>query len=139
MVPEDWGDKSIGTRILLAWNGSREARTAIGDALPFIGFAEWFKVLMVESFSEPERYGDDPGSEIAQYVARRNAQVAIEVERVTAPDTEDADTILSHASAVGADLLVVDAHSHAGLVRMLLGEDDLAPQIKVLVPILVSR
>ena len=47
----------IGSRVLVAWNGRREAARAVFDALPILKHAEAIKVVWIDpqSDGEPER------------------------------------------------------------------------------------
>src|SRR2546423_1716491 len=56
-------------KILVAWNGSREACRAVNDAMPFLRAAQSVTVLAVD----PEggrRHGEAAGADIAQHLAR---------------------------------------------------------------------
>ncbi|MCZ2075497.1 MAG: universal stress protein [Bryobacterales bacterium] len=137
IVPEEWEGEGIGNRIVLAWNGSREARRAIGDAMPFIENAQWVKVLVVDADRQPQRYGADPGTDIAHYLARHGARV--EVERVSSEGGTVAETIRSFAVTSDADLLVIGAYSRARIGELLFGGVTRALLAEPSVPLLVSR
>ena len=137
VVPEQWHGESIGNRVVLAWNGSREARRAITDAMPFIGSADWVKVLVVDADSNPERHGAEPGADIAHYLARHGARV--EVERITSEGAPVAEAILAFASDTGADMVVIGAYSHARLRELLFGGATRTLLAQAPVPLLVSR
>ena len=119
VVPQAWQGKSIGRRIILAWNASRQARRALAEAMPFIASAEQVKVLVVNAEKHPERYGEDPGADITAYLARHEAPVTL--ERMSSNGTAVPDTIRSYAVANGADLLVIGAYSRARIGELLLG------------------
>lgn len=119
IIPEEWSGESIGKRIVLAWNGSREARRAIGDAMPLVMSAEWVKLLIVDAHHAPSRHGADPGVDIARYLARHNAR--IEVETISSGDATVAEAIAAYSMESGADLLVIGAYSHARAAQMLFG------------------
>ena len=118
-MPQAWQGKSIGRRIILAWNASRQARRALAEAMPFIASAEQVKVLVVNAEKHPERYGEEPGADITAYLARHEAPVTL--ERMSSNGTSVPDTIRSYAVANGADLLVIGAYSRARIGELLLG------------------
>lgn len=137
LIPVDWTGDRIGTRIVLAWNGSREARRAINDAMPFITASEWVKVLIVDADRTPARYGADPGVDIAHFLARHGAKV--EVQQMQSGDRSVADTIGSFALDAGANLVVLGAYSHRRLGEMLLGGVTRTLLAEPPVPVLASR
>src|SRR3981189_2747654 len=80
VIRSGWKSEPIGNKILVGWNASREARRAIADALPFLVAAASVTLLVVDSNKRADRHGEEPGADIALYLARHGAHV--EVERV---------------------------------------------------------
>ncbi|EZP66675.1 universal stress protein [Altererythrobacter sp. H2] len=120
IVPAQWEGARIGSRTVIAWNGSRQARRGIVDAMPFLARSEWVKVLLVDADRHPEKHGPYPGTDMAHYLARHDVE-AVEVERIEAGDQSVAEAILSFTADQDADLLVIGAYSHPLLFEMLLG------------------
>lgn len=137
ITPENWAGPHTGRRIVLAWNGSREARRAIGDAMPFVQTAEWVKILIVDADRDTGRHGTDPGVDLARYLVRHNARV--EVESVSSGDSTVAETIASYAVQTGADLLVIGAYSHARTAQLLFGGVTRTLLSSISLPLLVSQ
>ncbi len=52
LMPEDAADRPIGRRVLVAWNGSREAARALRDAMPLLLGADKVLVLAVDPSGE---------------------------------------------------------------------------------------
>ena len=121
VVPSGWKSESIGKNVLVGWNASREARRAVADALPFLVAASSVTLLVVDSEERAGRHGEEPGADIALYLARHGAHV--EVEQVLSLGARVADIILSYAAEHGADLIVIGAHSHSHTrpVEMVFG------------------
>jgi nucleotide-binding universal stress UspA family protein len=101
LVPSGWKSQPIGNNILVGWNASREARRAVADALPFLIAAASVTLLVVDSNKRVDRHGEEPGADIALYLARHGAHV--EVEQVSSHGTPVADIILSYAADRGVD------------------------------------
>jgi nucleotide-binding universal stress UspA family protein len=118
VIPSGWKSESIGNKILVGWNASREARRALADGLPFLA-ASSVTLLVVDSEQRAGRHGEEPGADIALYLARHGAH--IEVEQVLSQGAPVADTILSYAAEHDVDLIVIDAYSHARPVEMVFG------------------
>ena len=60
VVPSDWSGNLPPTRALVAWDGSREAARAAGDAVPLLQKAAEVVVLVVDAHA-PARFSDSPG------------------------------------------------------------------------------
>ncbi len=137
VIPSGWKSESIGNKILVGWNASREARRAVADALPFLVAASSVTLLVVDSEERAGRHGEEPGADIALYLARHGARV--EVEQVLSKGTPVADIILSFARDHGMDLIVIGAYSHARSVEMLFGGVTRTLLKLAPVPLLMSR
>ena len=137
VVPSDWKCEPISKKIVVGWNASREARRAIADALPFLLAAPSVTVLVVDSHERADRHGEEPGADIALYLARHGAHV--EVEQVSSRGSPIADIILSYAADHGVDLIVIGAYSHARSVEMVFGGVTRTLLKRAPIPVLVSR
>jgi nucleotide-binding universal stress UspA family protein len=137
VIPSGWKSESIGNKILVGWNASREARRAVADALPFLVAASSVTLLVVDSEERAGRHGEEPGADIALYLARHGARV--EVEQVLSQGSRVADIILSFARDHGMDLIVIGAYSHARCVEMLFGGVTRTLLKLAPVPLLMSR
>src|SRR3981081_3648449 len=78
IIPSGWKSESIGNKILVGWNASREARRAVADALPFLVAASSARQFVVDSEERAGRHGEEPGADIALYLARHGAHVEVE-------------------------------------------------------------
>jgi len=136
IVPNAWHGETIGERILIGWNASREARRAISDAMTFLVAAKSVTVLVIDRVGR-HRHGEEPGADIALHLARHGAQV--DVDRVTSNGSPIARVILGYAEQSGSDLLVVGAYSHARLREILLGGATRTLLAQMPVPVLISR
>ncbi|SDR64145.1 Nucleotide-binding universal stress protein, UspA family [Rhizobiales bacterium GAS113] len=119
VVPSGWKSEPIAKKILVGWNASREARRAVADALPFLVAAASVTLLVVDSDKRADRHGEEPGADIALYLARHGAHV--EVEQVSSGGSPVADIILSYAADHGVDLIVIGAYSRARSVEVVFG------------------
>ncbi|MDE5445793.1 universal stress protein [Bradyrhizobium sp. CSA207] len=137
VIPTGWKSESIGNKILVGWNASREARRAVADALPFLVAASSVTLLVVDSEERAGRHGEEPGADIALYLARHGARV--EVEQVLSQGARVADIILTFAKDHGMDLIVIGAYSHPRSVEMLFGGVTRTLLKLAPVPLLVSR
>jgi nucleotide-binding universal stress UspA family protein len=137
VIPSGWKSESIGNKILVGWNASREARRAVADALPFLVAANSVTLLVVDSDARARRHGEEPGADIAVYLARHG--VRVEVEQVLSQGAPVAGIILSHAANHGVDLIIIGAYSHARSVEMMFGGVTRTVLKQAPVPVLMSR
>lgn len=125
----------VGERVLVAWNGSREATRAVNDALPILTQAESVTVLSVDPEGEPGHRL--PGAEIALHLARHG--VKAEAASTRSADIGVGDVLLSYAADLGADLLVMGAYGHSRLREMVLGGATRQILREMTVPVLMSH
>jgi nucleotide-binding universal stress UspA family protein len=127
-------------RITLCWDGSRSAARAIADALPFLAMpflarSKAIEVLMVQSREAPA--DDMTGAEMARHLARHDLKV--ELSRLTVPDINVAEAILSHTADWGTDLLVMGGYGHSRLREYVLGGVTREIMRSMTVPTLMSH
>ena|SRR5258708_17816861 len=137
VIPSGWKSEPIGKRILVGWNASREARRAVADALPFLVTALSVTLLVVDSDKRSHRHGEEPGADIALYLARHGARV--EVEQVWSQGSPIADIILSYAADHGVDLIVIGAYSRARSVEVVFGGVTRTLLKQAPIPVLTSQ
>ena len=136
IVPDEWQGDAIGKQVMVAWNGSREARRSISDAMPFILSADAVRVVVVGADRDPGRHGAVPGATIAHHLAHHGARV--EVDQIASDGDTVAEALLAHAAACGTDLLVVGAYSRSRLYQRLFGGVTQTLLAEVPVPLLIS-
>jgi hypothetical protein len=106
VIPRNGAIESLGARIALAWNASREASRALHDTLPLMARAEAVTLLSVPRETAPMP-GDLPEMDVIGHLAGHG--VLARFERIRAEDIGVMDLLLSRAYDLGADLLVMGA------------------------------
>lgn len=106
-------------RVLVAWNGTREASRAVFDALPFLMAADRVEVLTVCSVRPGERPLLTEGGVIATALARHGINVTFAGE--VAGETPPGAIIENRLADSGAGLLVMGAYSHSRLHERVFG------------------
>lgn len=137
LVPYAGELKSLGRRVLVAWNASREAARAVTDALPFLQRAEKVRVLSVDGRPSETGHGEAPGADIALYLARHG--VKAEAEETVAGGVDVGNVILSRAADEAADLIVMGAYSHSRARQIVLGGATRTLLSSMTVPVLMSH
>lgn len=128
---------AFGKRVLVAWNASREASRAIRDAMPLLTRAHEVHLLVVKPKTGPDGHGEDPGADIALYLARQGCKV--EVQTIKATNLAPEEAILSSLTDFGADTLVMGAYGHARLRELALGGATQHILEHMTVPVLMSH
>jgi nucleotide-binding universal stress UspA family protein len=105
-------------RVMIGWNESSEAISAIRAAMPLITGADAVHVVVID----PPQHGpnrSDPGGQVSQYLARHGAKVEIDVLSKTLPRVSD--VLLRHADDMKADMLVMGAYGHSRFREAVFG------------------
>ena len=124
-------------RILVGWNAEREAVRAVADALPLLVTAEVVEVLVVDPEGRRAAHGQEPGADIARYLARHG--VHVEVRRLSSGSEDVGHVLLSHAADFGADLVVMGAYGHSHLNEWIFGGVTRTALREAGLPVLMSR
>ena len=137
IIPDGWSGTTIGTKALVAWNGSREARRAIFDGMPLLSQAKSVVVLVVDAANTPDKYGENPGADISLVLSRHD--VRVELQQATSDGLSVAECILSRAVEQGVDLILIGAYSHVRAAELVVGGVTRAILANAPVPLLLSR
>lgn len=127
--------ETMGKRVLLAWNASREATRATTDALPFLKTAEKVTVSPVK----PDRaaHGEAPGADIGLYLARHG--VRVEVAAIEGTELDAGNALLSRAADLSIDLIVMGAYGHSRVSELVLGGVTRTMLESMTAPVLMSH
>jgi nucleotide-binding universal stress UspA family protein len=131
-APVDFGD-----RVLVAWDGGREAARAVGDAMPLLERARSVKVIAVDSDND-----DDVDERLS--VARLSAWlaahgIAADIDRQESGDVRIGDWLLSRVADLSANLVVMGGYGHARLRELVLGGVTRTMLRSMTVPVLMSH
>lgn len=122
-------------RVLLCWDGSRNAARAIADALPILEKSKAIEIITITP--KDNQRGEIPGVDMAHHLARYRLKV--DLKRIVAPDTDVPNTILSHAADTSADLIVMGGYGHSRLREFVLGGATRGILESMTVPTLMSH
>ncbi len=118
VVPQTAKPASVGERILVAWNHSREAARAISGALSLLRLAK--QIVVLDGAEQESLVGARhlPQLDLAQYFARH--RIVAEFRPFT-PASDYGAGILDAAHAMNADLIVMGAWGHSRIAALVLG------------------
>ncbi|WP_291730693.1 universal stress protein [Leisingera sp. F5] len=122
--------------VLVAWNESIEAMTAIRRALPFMKGADLVRIAVIDPPQHgPER--SDPGGLLAQMLSRHG--VACEIDVLSKTLTRVSDVLNRHAADTAADLIVMGAYGHSRFREAILGGATRNMLEQAAVPVLMAH
>src|SRR4029450_6610814 len=110
---------TLGQRVLVAWDGGREATRAVNDSLPLLKRAHSVIVLSVNPDVSSNGDRRDPGADMWLHLARHGIKVT--AARTVARETSIGDAILADIADNSIDLLVMGAYGHSRLRGLGLG------------------
>lgn len=146
VVPAHGWFSTVGSRVLVAWNGSREAARAVHDALPILRQAE--SVTLV-SCAESETVGpavrqreNGRPSSPARYPQawlERQGVTAATVSLAYIDGSDVGERLLSLAADRNMDLIVAGAYGHSRAREQILGGVTRTLLRAMTVPVLFSH
>jgi nucleotide-binding universal stress UspA family protein len=105
-------------RVVVGWNESPEALSAVRAALPILRAADKVHLAVID----PPTHGpnrSDPGGPLSQYLARHDVKVEIDVLSRTLPRVSE--VLQRHTVDVGGELLVMGAYGHSRFREAIFG------------------
>ncbi len=118
-LPASGAGATIGRRPLLAWDGGPQAARAASDARPLLKQAEEVRIVVAKTYFGMSRHGEEPGSDIARWLAAHDANVTVEV--LDPEGRKVADALAEAAMRGGCDLIVMGAFGHSRLREAIFG------------------
>ncbi|WP_027244676.1 universal stress protein [Leisingera daeponensis] len=122
--------------VLVAWNESIEAMTAIRRSLPFLTGADLVRIAVIDPPQHgPER--SDPGGMLAQMLSRHG--VTCEIDVLSKTLTRVSDILNRHAADTAAELIVMGAYGHSRFREAILGGATRNMLEQAAVPVLMAH
>ena len=145
IIPYAGEFKSLGERVLVAWNGTREATRAVYDSLPILAKAKQAVVYWVN----PPEGTAHPGTELVSHLVLHGVKAEAHHTRSALPPNETAvigarsmdvgSIVLSAAADLNSDLIVMGAYSHSRVRELVLGGATRHILHHMTVPVLMSH
>jgi nucleotide-binding universal stress UspA family protein len=107
--------QSVGSNVLIAWNGSTEQSRSVAFAKPILRKAERVTVLTVEGAMTP----GPTGEQAARHLQRNG--IPAQAIHLSAGKRSAGEIILDQAGALGCDLLIKGAYTQSRLRQMIFG------------------
>jgi nucleotide-binding universal stress UspA family protein len=135
LLPSAWPADKLPQKIVVGWNASREAARALSDAMPLLRDASEVHVVVVEEPKIARLLGQEPGADISRHLARYGVPVIL--HRLAGD--EAGRLLLSHAKAIGADLIVMGAYGQTKITEFVFGSATQTLLSNPEIPVLLSR
>lgn len=132
VVPFAGHFKTLGHRALAAWNDSREATRAFGDALPLLQRSQQVTVMTRRAPGEPAPTLHN----LEAWLARHGVKAAFAHE---ASELDVGDLLLSRAADLDIDLIVMGCYGHSRLSERVLGGATRSLLEQMTVPVLLAH
>jgi nucleotide-binding universal stress UspA family protein len=136
LVPNDGLASASARRILVAWNGTREASRAVFDAVPLLQQAEAVKIISV-STDEFEPDPEDREYDICSTLVRHNIKCTA-TEHI-ASHADVGQSLAQQAVDHRADLIVMGCYGHSRLREFVFGGASRHLLRHMTIPVLMSH
>src|SRR6202166_2932577 len=104
-------------RVMVCWDGGRQAARAIADAMPILEKAGKVEIVIVAN--ERGKEDEIEGADMGQHLARHGLKV--DVKRISGGKIDVADALLSHVADSATDFIVMGGYGHSRLREFILG------------------
>jgi nucleotide-binding universal stress UspA family protein len=137
IVPYDWALATLGERVLIAWDASREVARAVSDAMPVLERAASVLVVSINPKSTPLGHGELPGADIALHLVCH--KVEVEVQPVETDLMDVGEALLSFVADRSCNLLVMGAYAHSRVRELAPGGATQTILKKMTLPVLMAH
>lgn len=136
IVPHSGTPTQLWRRVVVAWDGGLAATRAVRDALPLLAAADSVDILVMQTSHAEQTHGEQPGADLALFLARHSLQVNVVVRPISGATGE---ALLSLLADMSADLLVMGAYGHTRFRELLLGGVTRTLLQSMTVPVLMAH
>ncbi|HEY0526259.1 MAG TPA: universal stress protein [Stellaceae bacterium] len=136
VVPHSGHFTTVGERVLIAWQPTREAARAVNDALPLLRGAAEVRIVTVDAAAPAGAAA--PAAEIAIHLARHGIDTTVECAASSSRGGGGVATILTRAAEHGSDLVVMGAYARTRAQQIVLGDVTRGMLRHMTVPVFMS-
>jgi nucleotide-binding universal stress UspA family protein len=135
VVPADYSGGMRLDRVLVCWNGGRNAARATANAVPFLRRANAVEIVTVGT--ELAAAAETSAADLARHLGRHS--INADVTRIQPGSLRVSAAILNHASKSGASMIVMGGYGHSRLREFILGGTTRGVLKMMTVPTLMSH
>lgn len=138
VIPYAGEFKTLGKRVIVAWNTGRESVRALNDAIPLMHEAKKVKVVAINPRQKGKRHGEVPSADIVQHLIRHHVEAA-EGDYFATDGVDDGNLLLNLVADERADLLVMGAYGTHRFRELILGGTTREVLLHMTTPVLMSH
>jgi len=135
VVPADYQGGMRLDRVLICWNGGRNAARATANAIPFLRRANGVEIVTVGT--EVAAAAETSAADLSRHLGRHD--IKAEVKRIEPGNLKVSAAILDYAGKSGAGMLVMGGYGHSRLREFILGGTTRGVLAAMTVPTLMSH
>lgn len=135
VVPADYQGGMRLERMLICWNGGRNAARATANAIPFLKRASAVEVVVISTEVSPTAVTS--AGDLCRHLGRH--EIKAEVRRIEPGNLKVSAAILDYANKSGAGMLVMGGYGHSRLREFILGGTTRGVLAAMTVPTLMSH
>lgn len=124
-------------RVLVAWDGSREAARAAFDSIPLLKTADMVEIFSVDPQDTRTQSAGMAGADLATSLDRHGVKATL--NSLTSNNLSVASILENRLADMSADLMVMGAYSHSRLRETVFGGVTRTLLESMTVPVLMSR
>lgn len=136
VVPHAGRFDRVGRRVIVAWDGGREAARAVADAMPLLCKAEEVRLVRCITPTTDDEDLRPQMQAVKQWLAWHGVDADVRLE---ATEIDPGNALLSMASDFSADLLVTGAYGHSRWSERILGGATRTLLQTMTLPVLMSH
>ena len=137
LLPEKAGAFPKVKSAVIAWDASLEASKSVKDAIGILQGCDTVTALLVDPSPSFEGHGEEPGADLATYLARHD--ISVNVSAVPREGRPTSEIIMRFADDAGADLIVMGAYAHSRLRQIIFGGTTSTILDKARLPVLMAH
>jgi nucleotide-binding universal stress UspA family protein len=135
VVPADYQGGMRLERVLICWNGGRNAARATANSIPFLRRANTVEIVTVGT--EAAAAAETSAADLARHLGRH--EIKATVKRIEPGNLKVSAAILDYAGKSGAGMLVMGGYGHSRLREFILGGTTRGVLAAMTVPTLMSH
>jgi nucleotide-binding universal stress UspA family protein len=136
VVPPGYRGAPLPGTVVAGWDGSQQALRAMTAALPLLVRADAVKLALVNPDALATQHGEQPGADLARWLARHGVRVDVVLEQTT---TTAGHALAALARDSGAGLMVCGAYGHSRYREWMLGGVTRELLARAPVPLLIAH
>ncbi|MCJ9720294.1 universal stress protein [Agrobacterium sp. SHOUNA12C] len=137
VVPKGSSASLRPSTVLVAWDSRNEASQAVRAAMEQLKAAANVCVAIVDPYASTRSNGEEPGADVAAFLARHGVRVSVDV--LASGGRSVADVLRQHATDIGAELIVMGAYGHSRMREWIFGGVTRSMLETTPVPLLMTR